>query len=301
MYKVLLVFKDENISKKIKRMNIWGENSEFEISAVAKDGAAAYDEVRKQHYDLAVMQTDIDGMDGLQLLRHIRGERLCSCVVLFSSEPNFENARQGIIYGAFDYLTEPLTEKSFCSIFDRIENRTDKKEEVYHSEEILSCIEQHGGNLEKQLADTRTDIYNIATDNVLAENAVISTYDNVVNELFKQNEWLDLYIPHIDVKEYVGIERTEDAERAVIETANEVWELYPKVQNPQMQDVILYILNNPESDLKQNVYEQFVFKYGVRNTDRYALCGLYHNCTLKTCRVVTEKYGNENYRNRIKT
>ena len=107
------------------------------------------------------------------------------------------------------------------------------------------------GNLEKQLADTRTDIYNIATDNVLAENAVISTYDNVVNELFKQNEWLDLYIPHIDVKEYVGIERTEDAERAVIETANEVWELYPKVQNPQMQDVILYILNNPESDLKQ--------------------------------------------------
>ena len=251
MYKVLLVFKDENISEKIKRMNIWGENSEFEISAVLKDGAAAYDEVRKQHYDLAVMQTDIDGMDGLQLLRHIRSERLCSCVVLFSSEPNFENARQGIIYGAFDYLTEPLTEKSFCSIFDRIENRTDKKEEVYHSEEILSCIEQHGGNLEKQLADTRTDIYNIATDNVLAENAVISTYDNVVNELFKQNEWLDLYIPHIDVKEYVGIERTEDAERAVIETANEVWELYPKVQNPQMQDVILYILNNPESDLKQ--------------------------------------------------
>ncbi len=41
-------------------------------------------------------------------LRHIRGERLCSCVVLFSSEPNFENARQGIIYGAFDYLTEPF-------------------------------------------------------------------------------------------------------------------------------------------------------------------------------------------------
>ena len=30
-----------------------------------------------------------------------------------------------------------------------------KKEEVYHSEEILSCIEQHGGNLEKQLADTQ--------------------------------------------------------------------------------------------------------------------------------------------------
>lgn len=41
MYKVLLVFKDENISEKIKRMNIWGENSEFEISAVAKDGVAA--------------------------------------------------------------------------------------------------------------------------------------------------------------------------------------------------------------------------------------------------------------------
>ena len=55
MYKVLLVFKDENISEKIKRMNIWGENSEFEISAVAKDGAAAYDEVRKQHYDLAAV------------------------------------------------------------------------------------------------------------------------------------------------------------------------------------------------------------------------------------------------------
>ena len=48
MYKVLLVFKDENISEKIKRMNIWGENSEFEISAVVKDGTTAYDEVKKQ-------------------------------------------------------------------------------------------------------------------------------------------------------------------------------------------------------------------------------------------------------------
>ena len=145
-----------------------------------------------------------------------------------------------------------MTEKSFCSIFDRIENRTDKKEEVYHSEEILSCIEQHGGNLEKQLADTRTDIYNIATDNVLAENAVISTYDNGINELFK-SKTNGLICPYsiLMSREYVGIERTEDAERAVIETANEVWELYPKVQNPQMQDVILYILNNPESDLKQ--------------------------------------------------
>ena len=42
MYKALLVFKDENICEKIKRMNIWGENSEFEISAVAKAGTTAY-------------------------------------------------------------------------------------------------------------------------------------------------------------------------------------------------------------------------------------------------------------------
>lgn len=251
MYKVLLVFKDESISEKINRMSIWGEKSEFKISKVAKDGNEAYGEVKKQHYDLIITQTDIDGMDGLQLLRHIRGERLCPCVVLFSSEPNFENARQGIIYGAFDYLTEPLTEKSFCSIFNRMENRTNKEEEVYHSEEILKCIERHEENLEKQLADTRSDIYNMTADTMLAENAVISTYDNVINELFKQNEWLDLYIPHMNVTEYSGIERTQNAERTVIETAKEVWDLYPKVQNPQMQDVILYILNNPESDLKQ--------------------------------------------------
>ena len=156
------------------------------------------------------------------------------------------------------------------------------------------------GNLEKQLADTDALIYTILLQiTCLQENAVISTYDNVVNELFKQNEWLDLYIPHIDVKEYVGIERDRgQAERTVIETANEeiAAELYPKVQNPQMQDVILYILNNPESDLKQKTIASKLYmnrsyiKYGVRNTDRYALCGLYHNCTLKTCRVVTEKY-----------
>ena len=201
-------------------MNIWGENSEFEISAVAKDGAAAYDEVRKQHYDLAVMQTDIDGMDGLQLLRHIRGERLCSCVVLFSSEPNFENARQGIIYGAFDYLTEPLTEKSFCSIFDRIENRTDKKEEVYHSEEILLDINMRNIQI-KPFVLLEKFVYNIV---VCADNRI--------------------FRKHVICSNIVYIS-------ACIETANEVWELYPKVQNPQMQDVILYILNNPESDLKQ--------------------------------------------------
>lgn len=104
-----------------------------------------------------------------------------------------------------------------------------------------------------------------------------------------------------------GIERTEDAERAVIETANEVWELYPKVQNPQMQDVILYILNNPESDLKQKTIASklymnssylstvFATQTGMRFVDYITIV------RLKRAGVVTEKYGNENHRNRIKT
>lgn len=240
MYRVLLIFNSYELLEEVKKLRIWKENSDFIIEDIANDGTSAYRKLKEKKYDLVITEIRIVGIDGLQLLRRIKKEGLCPRVVLCSEFLDFNYARQGIILGAYDYFVRPFDERLFFSLFNRVKSETfeEKAVEIYHIEEIMTYFE----NRDK-------DIY------------------NYIDSLFDKNEWLDLYISKESLYGFDGINESNQNsyidyyKKTITSLFDNFCELKLKCGNDIIREVIMYILNNPENNLKQkNIASEFFYK-----------------------------------------
>lgn len=72
------------------------------------DGADAYERLSVEHYDLVILDLNLPGMDGLDLLRRIRTERPELRVLILSARAQLSDKITGLDLGADDYLTKPF-------------------------------------------------------------------------------------------------------------------------------------------------------------------------------------------------
>lgn len=259
MYRVLLVFDSMELEKEIERLPVWGAFSEFEIADIAQDGWTAYQKMKRTPYDLVITEIRITGMDGLQLLRRGKMERLCEHVVLSSACSDFDYARQGIILGAFDYFVPPYDEKQFVQLFNRMKNEacTHAAEEIYYVEEIAAHFHGRNPEIHAYIEEMLQKIYRETVDFVAADKRVMQIYRSVIDGIYEEYEWLDLYLPQQEFFVLDGI-REGDPEsyrqfygRHLSRLFDIFCELFPSVGSGQIEEVISYAVNNPESDLKQ--------------------------------------------------
>jgi two-component system response regulator YesN len=215
LYNVMLVFDNYDLLNEIQNLHIWGDVSEFNITKIVRDGNSAYEEMKRQKFDLVIAEICISGLDALQLLRKAKAEALCEHIVLCSEIPNFDCARHGIILGAFDYIVKPFDVSLIYSMFNRIKNETyiNGASEIIYSQDLIDFFDKH--------------------------------------------EWLDLYISKEDLftPDFI-VEGDSETYKKHYQNKldylyNEYSRLFPNVNSEQIKDVILYILLNPESDLKQ--------------------------------------------------
>ncbi len=259
MYKTLLVFKSQELLTEIQKLRIWGEPSEFEITAVMHDGLSAYNAMKQNKYDLVISEIELNEINGLQLLRQTKQEGLCSHFVICSEFVDINYARQGIILGAFDYFIKPFDESLFFSMFNRIKNETYENEaiEVYHSDEIINFFENRDNGIYEYIKDMLDKIYDESNDILAADKKAKQIYNSVIDKVFDSNEWLDLYLEQegfyaddsIHEGNYLSYKKYYTDMLSTL--FKEYCELSPNANNEKIQEVILYILNNPESDLKQ--------------------------------------------------
>lgn len=73
------------------------------------DGEDAYERLSVEHYDLVILDLNLPGMDGLELLRRIRSERPELRVLILSARAGLRDKVAGLDLGADDYLTKPFS------------------------------------------------------------------------------------------------------------------------------------------------------------------------------------------------
>lgn len=79
----------------------------FEVIC-ADDGLAAWDILTSRHIDLLVADIMMPRMDGYELLRKIRAEKMDTPVLLLTAKQTIEDKREGFDAGTDDYLTKPV-------------------------------------------------------------------------------------------------------------------------------------------------------------------------------------------------
>lgn len=87
------------------------EDLELEKYTVERcyDGADAYERLFVEPYDLVILDLNLPGMDGLELLRRIRSERPELRVLILSARAQLSDKVAGLDLGADDYLTKPFS------------------------------------------------------------------------------------------------------------------------------------------------------------------------------------------------
>jgi len=288
MYKVLIVDDWDIFIMEIERLKVWGDISGFEIAGKANNGSQAIDLLKKSKFDLVLTDIRMPIVDGLQLLREIKNENLCSCVVIISEYSDFSYARQGIILGAFDYLLKPASEESLLQVLRRAGSFLKEKEEDYrlysgldsnnndllypNAEEknIIKYIKNKDFSAVQLFSNTIDNLYLALSDNIIKADIIIKKlYHNLIKAVFEEYKWLSNFISinYFEEVDFLHEGKTDTYKefylRKIDYLIRFISKLQPDTQDENIRNICDYILNNPEKDLKLKVVAE---KFFINNT-----------------------------------
>ncbi|MBO5144345.1 MAG: response regulator transcription factor [Lachnospiraceae bacterium] len=75
---------------------------------VCHDGAEGLELCRVENYDLILLDLNLPGMDGMEILQRLRAENMETCVLILSARGQIKDKVEGLDAGASDYLTKPF-------------------------------------------------------------------------------------------------------------------------------------------------------------------------------------------------
>ena len=75
--------------------------------AVALSGSEAIQTLRKRDFDVAVLDLKMEDMDGIEVLKIFKKMDADMEVIMLTGHGSEKAAREGIEFGAFDYLMKP--------------------------------------------------------------------------------------------------------------------------------------------------------------------------------------------------
>jgi len=120
--RILLVDDDREVAEYVRREL---EEESFEVK-VAHDGATGLRSAETSAFDIIVLDVMMPFMDGLQVTRALRSQRIATPILLLTGRDAPEEIVRGLDAGADDYLTKPF---SFDVLLARIRARTRKPDE----------------------------------------------------------------------------------------------------------------------------------------------------------------------------
>jgi len=108
----ILVVDDEAPVLDILRKGL-SQSGGFSVE-VAQDGLEAIEKIENDVFDLVLTDMKMPGMDGLELLRRIKGMRPDVMVILMTAYGSIETAVEAMKIGANDYITKPIDLNELC-------------------------------------------------------------------------------------------------------------------------------------------------------------------------------------------
>lgn len=271
----------------LKRLKLWGRKSEFKIIDTALNGKQALELLYKNSYDLVLTDIRMPVIDGLQLLREIKKDKLCPCVVILSEYSEFTYARQGIIFGAFDYLVKPVTEETMTALLKRtkvfLDNSRNEKNKILNSiksgmedkhewiypiadeKKIISYLVNKEACAIKVFSMTTENIYKALSDDIIKADIITKKmYHNIIEGVYDNFDWLKdfIEIKFFETIDYIKDESSSDFIefycRKLTYLLNFFKKFYLETSDNLIKDICEHILINHNSDLKlKSIAEKF--------------------------------------------
>lgn len=141
----IMLVDDEELIRVSLRYAIGCVMNNARIVAEASNGEEALELALKVHPDIIITDVKMPVMDGIELIRAVREQRLDCQVVVLSGYADFEYARQAIRYHVSEYLLKPISQDKLREALERCVEQKPREfeQEKTVAQEIVSYIQQH--------------------------------------------------------------------------------------------------------------------------------------------------------------
>ena len=274
MYRVMIVDDMEILRRDVKRLKLWGESSGFVIAEEARDGLDALKKLEAGPVDLVITDIRMPNMDGIELLRHISGKKLCPFTVLLSDYTEYGYAKQAFLYGAFDYIGKPVDETELAGLLERIRQHLDeRREEEQQLTELREIVDEAfftAADVEQIIAAVcRADTKAVAMTADMVDT-VGASFDcdaakaawilkNAVGEMakgtLKNHPWLTQYIDADSLRniDFTNCKDWKEVKTAVVGAAEElifaVSKFIGRHDNGMVKQTCEYVLGHIDNEL----------------------------------------------------
>lgn len=264
---------------------VWDELTGYAEVTAVRDGETAYHLLREKKFDLVLVNLMLHGLDGLELMRRIKRERLCQFVILTSEFPDFQYAQQGILYGAFDYLLRPLTKEVLMDLIFRVKKRM---------QHIDYMHEQESRALAKQIGQPHIEIYfdkmiqrmdQQYEDDIELDITIRQVYHDVIEQVFCEKPWLYRFE---QIESYEAIDWLRGSEhhtvrnfcrRKLTELSETIAALYPPTQDKKLTAILQHLLEHIDDNCLQKdiAAAHYISSTALSDLFRSQLHTSYHN------------------------
>lgn len=122
MKKVVIVEDEELVRRGIVQAVDW-QSVDCVVAGEAADGAEGLEVIRRERPDIIVTDIKMPRMDGIEMLRRLRGEGNAAAVILLTAYSNFTYAQAAVKLGAVDYLLKPFHDGELEEAVERLADR----------------------------------------------------------------------------------------------------------------------------------------------------------------------------------
>jgi len=99
---------------------------------VANDGLSAFNQLRRDNFDLVISEVSLPQMNGLDLLKKIKEIKAWLPVILISANARVKEAVEAMKLGAHDFILKPFTFETINLITSQIPNASNGNNEKLH-------------------------------------------------------------------------------------------------------------------------------------------------------------------------
>lgn len=120
----ILVVEDEQRLAFLLRRVLLEERHTIDL---AHDGHTGLDLALSDTYDVVVLDVMLPGIDGLEICRQMRSERVMSPVLMLTARGSVEDRVTGLNVGADDYLTKPFAMEELLARINALLRRKERR------------------------------------------------------------------------------------------------------------------------------------------------------------------------------
>ncbi len=256
--KILVVDDDQDILDGIQNLL----KREYNIT-LASNGKTALEILKKESFNLILLDIMMPHMDGFQLAENIIKENIQTPFMFLSAKSHIESKVQGLKIGAEDYITKPFSKDELrlriqkkLDLYDKLDLRNKRLALIHHN--VLTPISVIHGNYEL-IIQTINKIEKNLTSNIISNNAYMfakkdweklkKELDGILENL---NEGVNLIIKQS--KKFVESRVLSNSEIPILKRIIPINELiYQCVAISKPKKLLVKISDLPE----ENVYTDF--------------------------------------------